>query len=188
MRSHGVPARSIVADIARPSAFHHRCSASRVSRCSISGSLLCKKLKGKRRVSRTVMWAHVRPRGPRTSSVQDGADGACLHQLLPRPSLHSTPHLASESRFRALQSRKKRALFGLSLSPLRDGALPALCQFVEIAAALFYHAYIQQFIDGVEHAAPFCWPIPPGFESVMRIEPFSPPHAHHSQTAYRKSV
>src|SRR6266513_1979752 len=143
MRSHGVPARSIVADIARPSAFHHRCSASRVSRCSISGSLLCKKLKGKRRVSRTVMWAHVRPRGPRTSSVQDGADGACLHQLLPRPSLHSTPHLASESRF---------------------GALPALCQFVEIAAALFYHAYIQQFIDGVEHAAPFCWLIAAGFE------------------------
>src|SRR6516162_6874781 len=62
MRNHGVPARSIEADMARPSTFHHRCSASRVSRCSISGSLLCKKLKGERRVSRTVMGAHVRPR------------------------------------------------------------------------------------------------------------------------------
>ena len=69
--------------MARPSAFHHRCSASRMSRCSMCGSLLCKKLKGERRVSRTVMWAHVRPRGPSTSRVQDGT---CLLQLLPRGS------------------------------------------------------------------------------------------------------
>src|SRR2546429_4035391 len=117
-----------------------------------------------RRPPRSTLFPYTTLFRSRTSSVQDGADGACLHQLLPRPSLHSTPHLASESRFRALQSRKKRALFGLSLSPLRDGALPALCQFVEIAAALFYHAYIQQFIDGVEHAAPFCWLIAAGFE------------------------
>ena len=55
--------------MARPSAFHHRCSASRVSTYSMSGSLLCKKVKGERRVSRTVILAHVRPCGPSTSRV-----------------------------------------------------------------------------------------------------------------------
>src|SRR2546429_4223427 len=67
-----------------------------------------------RRPPRSTLFPYTTLFRSRTSSVQDGADGACLHQLLPRPSLHSTPHLASESRFRALQSRKKRALFGRS--------------------------------------------------------------------------
>src|SRR5713226_5364162 len=59
MRNDGVPARSMASEMARPSLFHQASSMSSTSRCGISLSLLCRKLRGERSSLRSVISAHV---------------------------------------------------------------------------------------------------------------------------------
>src|SRR5713226_1318965 len=59
MRNDGVPARSMASEMARPSLFHQASSMSSTSRCGISLSLLCRKLRGERSSLRSVISPHV---------------------------------------------------------------------------------------------------------------------------------